>query len=97
MTDLERLAPHGCANPSPSFFTPDLGLTADPRVFKEKHLKLFLSSGEKSMNAIGWGMAERGSSLKCHDRVDIAYSIEADTYRGGWQLVLEDFREAAPD
>ena len=95
MAELARLAPHGLANPSPRFSTPNMRLAGDPRIFKEKHLKLFLSSEEKSMNAIGWRMAERGRGLTRDDRLDIAYSIEPDTYYGGWQLVLDDFREAA--
>ena len=95
MSELARLAPHGLANPSPRFSTPNLRLAGDPRILKEKHLKLFLSSEEKSMNAIGWRMGERGRGLTRDDRLDIAYSIEPDTYYGGWQLVLDDFREAA--
>ncbi len=95
MAELARLAPHGLANPSPRFSTPNLQLAGDPRIVKEKHLKLFLSSQGKSMSAIGWRMAERGRGLTRDTRVDVAYSIEPDTYYGGWQLVLDDFREAA--
>ena len=95
MSELARLAPHGLANPSPRFSTPNLRLAGDPRIVKEKHLKLFLSSEEKSMNAIGWRMGERGRGLRRDARLDVAYSIEPDTYYGGWQLVLDDFREAA--
>jgi single-stranded-DNA-specific exonuclease len=91
MTELRRLAPHGLANPSPRFSTPDLGLVATPRIFKEKHLELRLSSGDKSINAVGWGMAARGRELSCHDRLNVAYSVERDTYAGGWRLTLEDF------
>ncbi len=95
MAELARLAPHGLANPSPRFSTANLRLTGDPRIFKEKHLKLFLSSEEKSMGAIGWRMAEKGRGLTRDSRLDVAYTVEPDTYYGGWQLVLEDFREAA--
>ena len=95
MAELARLAPHGLANPSPRFSTPNLRLAGEPRLVKEKHLKLFLSSAGKSMNAIGWRMGERRQGLTRDSRLDVAYSIEPDTYYGGWQLVLDDFREAA--
>ena len=95
MAELARLAPHGLANPSPRFSTPNLQLVGDPRIVKDKHLKLFLSSEGKSMSAIGWRMAERGRGLTRDTRLDVAYSIEPDTYHGGWQLVLDDFRESA--
>lgn len=91
MIELRRLAPHGLANPSPRFSTPNLDLMATPRIFKEKHLELRLSSGGESINAVGWSMAERGRALSCHDRLDVAYSVERDTYAGGWRLVIEDF------
>ena len=47
------------------------------------------------MGAIGWRMAEKGRGLTRDSRLDVAYTVEPDTYYGGWQLVLEDFREAA--
>ena len=94
MAELAQLAPHGLANPSPRFSTPNVRLVADPRIIKEKHLKLRVENESMSFDAIGWRMAERADGLRRDTRLDAAYTIEADTYHGGWQLVLEDFREA---
>ena len=94
MAELAQLAPHGLANPSPRFSTPNVRLVADPRIVKEKHLKLRVENEWLTFDAIGWRMAERANGLRRDTRLDAAYTIEADTYNGGWQLVLEDFREA---
>ena len=94
MAELAQLAPHGMANPSPRFSTPNVRLVADPRIVKEKHLKLRVENEWLTFDAIGWRMAERANGLRRDARLDAAYTIEADTYNGGWQLVLEDFREA---
>ncbi len=94
MAELAQLAPHGLANPSPRFSTPNVRLVADPRILKEKHLKLRIEDERMSFDAIGWRMAERARGLRRDTRLDAAYTIEADTYNGGWQLVLQDFREA---
>ena len=94
MAELAQLAPHGLANPSPRFSTPNVRLAADPRIIKERHLKLRVENESMTFDAIGWRMAERARGLRRDTRLDAAYTIEADTYHGGWQLVLEDFREA---
>ena len=43
---------------------------------------------------MGWRMAERRESLNMGTLVDAVFTIEADRYAGGWQLILEDFRLA---
>ena len=40
-------------------------------------------------------MAERREGLNMGTLVDAVFTIEADRYAGGWQLVLEDFRPAS--
>ena len=41
---------------------------------------------------MAWRMAEHMDGLKIGSLLDIAFSIEPDTYNGGWQLILKDFR-----
>ena len=80
-------------------------MLAEPRILKEKHIKLKLARGvdgsrstamARGMDALGWRMAER---LKKHplafgDSLDVAYRIEKNThpdFGGTLQLVLCDF------
>jgi single-stranded-DNA-specific exonuclease len=96
MTQLARLEPHGMGNPTPVFMTGGAELAADPKVLKERHLKLRLRQGEASFEAVAWRMAELEPSMRRGRSVDVGYSVEADDYWGGWGLNLKDIRTAEP-
>ena len=40
-------------------------------------------------------MAQRAGALAPGTAFDAAFSIDADHFRGGWQLTLKDFRDAS--
>ena len=92
MAELARLEPHGMANPTPVFGIGAAELAGDPKVLKERHLKLRLRQGEASFEAVAWRMAELEPSMRRGRPVDVAYSVEADDYWGGWRLNLKDIR-----
>jgi single-stranded-DNA-specific exonuclease len=92
MGHLDRLAPCGLGNPAPRFSTASVRLAAMPQVIKEKHLKLQVEHGKRFFTAMGWRMAERLEGLQAGAMLDTAFSVEPDTYKGGWQLILKDFR-----
>jgi len=92
MEQARRLEPCGLGNPAPRFSTAKVRLAALPRIIKEKHLKLQLEHGQRHFAAMGWRMAERLEGLETGSLLDAAFSVEADTYNGGWQLILKDFR-----
>ena len=95
MGSLAKLAPHGLGNPTPVFATAGVRLAAEPRVLKEKHLKLRLDHGGSNLWAMGWRMAQLHPSLPAGAAMDAAYAVEADDYWGGWRLNLKDLREVA--
>jgi single-stranded-DNA-specific exonuclease len=104
-----RLVPFGMGNPEPVFVARAARILTEPRVIKEKHLKLKLARGTnvsqgtsmaRAMDAMGWRMAERlqVQPLAFGDTLDIAYRIERNThpdFGGSLQLVLCDFELAA--
>jgi single-stranded-DNA-specific exonuclease len=92
MAQLARLEPHGMANPTPVFGAGGVELAADPKVLKERHLKLRLRQDAASFEAVAWRMAELEPSMRRGRLVDAAYSVEADDYWGGWRLNLKDIR-----
>jgi single-stranded-DNA-specific exonuclease len=55
---LEYLGPHGIGNPRPLFLAGGVALER-PRVVGGAHLKVSLRSGATSLDAIGFGLAER--------------------------------------
>ena len=94
MHALAALEPHGYGNPGPLFAAHGLTLSSEPRILKEKHLKLALRQDGRTLSAIGWRMAEHAAGLATGYMLDAAFTVEADDYRGGWQLVLKDLQPA---
>ena len=91
---LRTLEPYGLGNPTPVFAARRLHLASPPRVFKEKHLKLRVSQGTKSVGAVAWGKAERWSRLAAGQELDLAFTLEENTYEGlmGLELGVRDLR-----
>src|SRR5690606_7392117 len=57
---IDRLRPFGSANPKPLIAIDGLGLVEEPRILKDRHLKLRLAGPRGvSLEAIGFGLAPR--------------------------------------
>lgn len=95
--ELKMLEPFGAGNPKPIFMTKDLVLLDEPFVMKEKHLKLRLADAKgKQFEAVWWDGVEKSKeqTLKPKTRIELAYTLEANTWQGNTrlQLVVEDLR-----
>ncbi|MEN9406815.1 MAG: hypothetical protein RLZZ455_31 [Candidatus Parcubacteria bacterium] len=90
---LKTLAPFGIGNPEPVFSSS--ATIADIRILgrEGKHLKLKLSDGSLSVDAIGFGMGERVSEIKVGDMIDVAFNLDENEWNGrkSLQLKLKDF------
>lgn len=86
--ELERMKPFGMGNPEPLFVMHGARVD-DCRVLKGGHLKLKLSAGGRSFDAIGFGLAERGVPS---GSVDLLFSPGINVYNGrsSLQLVVKD-------
>lgn len=93
---LSRLAPFGSGNEAPLFMANDCRIEKAQAVGQGAHLKLSLNTGERVCDAIWWRQGERVYELFPGDRVDVAFTLEANTWNGQTraQLVLEDMRPA---
>ena len=93
---LQGLEPHGFGNPTPVFVARGVRLLAAPRVLKEKHLKLRVGQGGVSFDALAWRMAERAAELPLGRLLDLAFTVEENSYQGvnSLQLVVKDWRPA---
>ena len=91
--ELERMVRHfepfGVGNPSPVFRTRGARLAAPPRRVGGDGLKLSLDVARGTMDAIGWGLAQRAELLDVARPVDLAYRLERDEYRGVSRLQLK--------
>lgn len=95
---LKKLEPCGMDNEEPIFLATNLRVAAPPRIMKEKHIRLRLSSGQTSFSAVGWNCAERLQHLlDCEAPLDLAYKIRKNNHPdfGGIELEIVDIRPTA--
>ena len=86
--DLARLEPFGPGNPEPLFAIHGLHVVESRLVGRgEQHLKLFLSDGRRTIEAIAFGMAEAGAPL-ANGKVDVCGVPVVDDYWGPPQVQL---------
>ena len=101
-TQLERLEPHGMANPRPMFVTRAAVVHSIRRVGKSQsqpdqapHLQLRLKDARGAIwDAIGWRMGERAGELSMGAKIDVAFQLDINEWNGErkLQLVVQDFR-----
>ncbi len=87
--ELSRLEPYGAGNPRPVFAL--LGATVDSvqSVGQGRHLKLHLSKGSCRFDAIFFSTTEAECGISVGSRVDAAFYLQANTFRGNTTLQLQ--------
>ncbi|MCA1594342.1 MAG: DHH family phosphoesterase, partial [Acidobacteria bacterium] len=94
--ELCALEPFGAGWPRPVFVTRNLHIVGEPRVIKERHLKLRVSGADGRVHeAIWWGGTEEcAATPRPGERIELAYTIETNTWQGSTklQLVVEDMK-----
>jgi single-stranded-DNA-specific exonuclease len=91
---LKRMEPFGMGNPTPVFVARGLRLMMPPRVVGEKHLKLRVGNGSRDFDAIGWRKGEQAKLLGSGDAVNLAFTLEENTYQGisSLQMNIKDLQ-----
>jgi single-stranded-DNA-specific exonuclease len=96
--ELGQLEPCGYANPHPLFLSKDIRVTGHRAVGNEgKHLKLRLSDGQVTWDAIAFRQGDWANKLP--DRIDLVYHLEINEWNGRRQLQLnvQDVRPTGDD
>jgi single-stranded-DNA-specific exonuclease len=94
-SELDALAPFGAGNPRPVFRTSGVEIVDGPRLVKDRHLKMAFKQEGRVMRGIAWRASERESFVAAHRAaIDLAFSVEQDTWNGEryLQLSVADFR-----
>jgi single-stranded-DNA-specific exonuclease len=94
-SELSAMAPFGMGNSCPVFRTSGVEVVDGPRLLKDRHLKMALRQEGRVMRGIAWRAAEREAFVSQHrSAIDLAYSLEQDTWNGEryLQLSVADFR-----
>jgi single-stranded-DNA-specific exonuclease len=96
--ELRALEPFGAGNPRPVFLTRHLRILSEPRIMKEKHLKLRVAGTQnRPLEAVWWSGVEEldGRTLSVGQHIQLAYTVEPNTWRGETrlQLCVRDMKE----
>ncbi len=84
---VKHLEPFGLGNPTPVFRS-KVALVGVPRILKEKHLKIWVRAGGKTVPAIGWGMGGWAAELAHNSCLEIAFTLAENDYQGETTLQL---------
>ncbi len=90
--DMRALEPFGAGNRAPTFAAFGLEVEGEVRFMREKHIRVKLRCGGRAVTFKGFHFASRAPELLPGTRVDAAFSIEEDSYNGGWAAILQDIR-----
>ena len=90
--ELQLLEPCGLGNPKPLFAARGLKVLVEPRILKQKHLKLRVAQDGVSLDALGWRWAEQAPALGSGVQVDLAFRVEENIYQNihSIQLIIQD-------
>lgn len=99
VAEIGNLAPFGCGHPVPVFAAMDVEVAGPPVPWKEKHLRVPLRQGGRTLWLKAWNFAERRAELAPGARLDAAVVLEEDSFSTagsfpGWSIVLRDVRPA---
>jgi single-stranded-DNA-specific exonuclease len=94
-SELTTLAPFGAGNPRPVFHASRVEVVDGPRRVKDRHLKMAFRQDGRVMRGIAWRAIERETFVTEHrSSIDLAFSLEQDTWNGDryLQLSIADFK-----
>ncbi len=93
---VEALEPFGEGNPAPLFATRRLIIKSKPQVMGKDTLKFWVTDGNTTVSAVGFGMGAEFGGLRMGQAVDIAYTLGIDDWNKApqAQIMLKDIRSA---
>jgi single-stranded-DNA-specific exonuclease len=91
---ISQLEPFGNGNPKPILAVRDARVAGEPRLLKEKHLKFRVMQNGRDVEVIWWNGVEAGLDFARHSAISLAFTLEANYYRGfaSLQLVTKDLK-----
>lgn len=97
LKQLERFEPFGPGNMKPVFLVKNC-FCLSAKVLKDTHLKVLLTQPPSnfSLDGIGFNLGNKNSLLNSGKPIDVAFTIELNTWNGktSLQLNIKDFRES---
>jgi single-stranded-DNA-specific exonuclease len=90
-TELGAMEPYGAGNPRPVFCTRNLRNLSEPRLMKDRHLKLNLAGPQnRPLEAVWWNCIETpGQTPEVKGSIELAYTIEINVWNGERRMQLK--------
>lgn len=94
--DIARLAPFGQKNKMPIFLCKNLKVMSVSTLKDNKHLKLSLTDGNNTLEALYFGGGERRDEIVLGDKIDITCTLNVNAFMGNIkiQYMLIDFKKS---
>lgn len=91
---IESMEPHGEGNPTPVFCTRQLMVKSVPALLGKDTIKFWVTDGNKTISAVGFGMGSYKEAVRLGSKVDLAYQLAIDDWNKAptAQLVLKDIK-----
>jgi single-stranded-DNA-specific exonuclease len=93
--EMTTLAPFGAGNPRPVFRASRVEVVDGPRRINDRHLKMAFKQDGRVLRGVAWRAIEREAFVTEHrSSIDLAFSLEQDTWNGEryLQLSIADFK-----
>lgn len=94
--ELSSLEPFGAGNPRPIFMTSNLRRVGEPKVLKDRHLKMHVAGAQgRPLETIWWNcISEQKRTPDVTTGIELAYTIETNTWNDEVriQLNIQDMR-----
>jgi len=94
VSQFQELEPFGEGNPEPMFYTKNLKLKSEPEVLNRDTLRLWVTDGDITYKAVGFGMGMMKDEILASDHFDVVYTPSIDNWGncGTIQLEIKDIR-----
>ena len=89
---LASLEPFGRGNLRPVFHAAPVEVAEGPRTMGKRHLRMTLRQGRAAFPAVAWRAAERSAVFEQERKLNVAFSLGEDSYKGNrfLQLIVAD-------
>lgn len=91
---IEAMEPFGEGNPAPVFCSRQVQVKTFGKIMGKDTLKFWVSDGQCTISAVGFGMAKYSGLIRPGAKIDVAYQIGLDDWNKEPvpQLILKDIK-----
>ena len=86
---IEGLGPFGIGNPRPVFSSHNLTVKSEATILARDTIKFWVTDGERTYEAIGFGLKDFYPYIKPQRKIDLAYSLSLDNWQDINSILLE--------